>query len=165
LEKPTYGPALVAAAVATATTAAARQLMSGRPRSRGEWGHIPVAFLEGALRCFACSNCPFQKVASEQAHGTTIPTADQINTWVSWFRSELGCGLESHRQQFLSSASNFCLKKSSPKTASIGVQFEVPSRSAGYMAGLGNNPVQGFRSSFNTALQLVLRPHFLVHFV
>jgi len=33
------------------------------------------------------------------------------------------------------------------------------------MAGLGNNPVQVFRSSFNTALQLVLRPHFLVHFV
>ena len=30
------------------------------------------------------------KAASEQAHGTrTIQTADQINTWVSWFRSEL----------------------------------------------------------------------------
>jgi hypothetical protein len=37
------------------------------------------------------------------------------------------------------------------------------------MAGLGNNPVQVFAtypgSSFNTALQLVLRPHFLVHLV
>jgi hypothetical protein len=56
-----------------------------------------------------------------------------LSTWVSWFRSELGCGLESHRQQFLSSASNFLsLKKSSPKTPSFGVQFSVPSRSVGY---------------------------------
>jgi hypothetical protein len=76
------------------------------------------------------------KFALEQLmeHGTTIQTADQINTWISWFRSELGCGLEAHRQQFLSSASNFCLmhKKSSPKTPSFGVQFAVPSRSGGY---------------------------------
>jgi hypothetical protein len=34
--------------------------------------------------------------------------------------------------QFLSSARNFCLKKSSPKTPSFGVQFAVPSPSAGY---------------------------------
>jgi hypothetical protein len=33
------------------------------------------------------------------------------------------------------------------------------------MAGPGNNLVQVFATSFNTALQLVLRPHFLVHFV
>jgi hypothetical protein len=70
------------------------------------------------------------KAASEQAHGTrTIQTADQINTWVSWFRSELVAVLshESHRQQFLSSASarNFCLKKHSPSP-------KTPSRSAAY---------------------------------
>jgi hypothetical protein len=33
------------------------------------------------------------------------------------------------------------------------------------IAGPAINPVQVFSSSFNTALHLVLRPHFLVHFV
>jgi hypothetical protein len=36
------GPALVVAAGATATTIAARQLLCGRSRFRGEWGHAPV---------------------------------------------------------------------------------------------------------------------------
>jgi hypothetical protein len=50
------GPAMVAATGATTTTTAARQLVRGRSRFRGEWEHIPCFFSRRAhaLRSLVC---------------------------------------------------------------------------------------------------------------